>query len=409
METLLDPAGQRRRVRQTKPPSQLLQGQTARQLNQRQRVTTRLGHDPIAHTHIHRPVHHRIKQRAGVTVRKAPHNQFREPRKPADITAFAHREHHRNALGQQPTRDEGQRQSRRLIKPLGIVDQTHLRHVLGRLRKQTEDCQPNHETVRGRARLQAKRNTQRLTLWCGQPLKPAQHRRAKLMQPGIRKLHLRLDARRPRHLTPRRRVSQVIQQHRLADPRLTANHQHPAAPLTHILDNPIQLGALARPPPQPNRAIPIFHASATIVAAVASRAPASGAQPPSRLLICRRCGHRSQTSASAVKRQLVRAPAVASEPEDRSQVARRYLCRWAIVLAAARAPDSATTRRWWRAKQLGLDADTINDYEWRLGYLDRFFGRYASARSPRASSTASATSFTSRPRRSAPRPRADES
>lgn len=32
--------------------------------------------------------------------------------------------------------------------------------------------------------------------------------------------------------------------------------------------------------------------------------------------------------------------------------------------------------RWWRAKQLGLDKDTVNDYQWRLGYLERFFGRY---------------------------------
>jgi hypothetical protein len=27
-------------------------------------------------------------------------------------------------------------------------------------------------------------------------------------------------------------------------------------------------------------------------------------------------------------------------------------------------------------QQLGLDEDTINDYQWRLGYLQRFFGRY---------------------------------
>ena len=36
----------------------------------------------------------------------------------------------------------------------------------------------------------------------------------------------------------------------------------------------------------------------------------------------------------------------------------------------------AFAKRWWRSKQLGLDEDTINDYEWRLGYLERFFGRY---------------------------------
>ena len=33
-------------------------------------------------------------------------------------------------------------------------------------------------------------------------------------------------------------------------------------------------------------------------------------------------------------------------------------------------------KRWWRSKQLGLDEDTINDYEWRLSYLERFFGRF---------------------------------
>jgi hypothetical protein len=30
--------------------------------------------------------------------------------------------------------------------------------------------------------------------------------------------------------------------------------------------------------------------------------------------------------------------------------------------------------RWWRSNPLGLDEDTVNDYEWRLGYLERFFG-----------------------------------
>ena len=36
----------------------------------------------------------------------------------------------------------------------------------------------------------------------------------------------------------------------------------------------------------------------------------------------------------------------------------------------------AFAKRWWRSKQLGLHADTVNDYEWRLTYLERFFGRY---------------------------------
>jgi hypothetical protein len=32
--------------------------------------------------------------------------------------------------------------------------------------------------------------------------------------------------------------------------------------------------------------------------------------------------------------------------------------------------------RWWKSKQLRIDASTVSDYQWRLGYLQRFFGRY---------------------------------
>jgi len=33
-------------------------------------------------------------------------------------------------------------------------------------------------------------------------------------------------------------------------------------------------------------------------------------------------------------------------------------------------------KRWWKSKQLRIDANTASDYEWRLGYLLRFFGSY---------------------------------
>jgi integrase len=33
-------------------------------------------------------------------------------------------------------------------------------------------------------------------------------------------------------------------------------------------------------------------------------------------------------------------------------------------------------RRWWDSKRLRVEAATVNDYEWRLDYLQRFFGRY---------------------------------
>jgi integrase len=33
-------------------------------------------------------------------------------------------------------------------------------------------------------------------------------------------------------------------------------------------------------------------------------------------------------------------------------------------------------KRWWNSKRLSVEASTVHDYEWRLGYLRRFFGRY---------------------------------
>ena len=32
--------------------------------------------------------------------------------------------------------------------------------------------------------------------------------------------------------------------------------------------------------------------------------------------------------------------------------------------------------RWWKSKRLRIDASTAIDYQWRLGYLLRFFGHY---------------------------------
>jgi integrase len=39
-------------------------------------------------------------------------------------------------------------------------------------------------------------------------------------------------------------------------------------------------------------------------------------------------------------------------------------------------PFSVFATRWWNSKQLRVEAATVSDYEWRLDYLRRFFGRY---------------------------------
>jgi len=76
---------------------------------------------------------------------------------------------------------------------------------------------------------------------------------------------------------------------------------------------------------------------------------------------------------------------------DDDHVWRSRLC----ALGAARRSPSVPTRRagtngglrsswrrsffagrWWNSKRLRISENTIVDYEWRLSYLRRFFGRY---------------------------------
>ncbi|MGZ6565080.1 MAG: hypothetical protein ACXVH1_37050, partial [Solirubrobacteraceae bacterium] len=38
-------------------------------------------------------------------------------------------------------------------------------------------------------------------------------------------------------------------------------------------------------------------------------------------------------------------------------------------------PFRTFANSWWASRQLGLDASTVSDYEWRLKYLHRFFDR----------------------------------
>ena len=75
----------------------------------------------------------------------------------------------------------------------------------------------------------AENHAQRLTLRIRQPLQALQHRRAQLLQGGVRQLHLRLDASDPGDPHASRRRDRVLQQSGLADSGLAMYHQHGAA------------------------------------------------------------------------------------------------------------------------------------------------------------------------------------
>ena len=123
------------------------------------------------------------------------------------------------------------------------------RELSGHLRQQAQHAQPDQEPVRRRPRGQAERGPQCLALWHRNLVSVTQHRRAQLMKPGERQLHLRLHAHRARHPAPRirRLPGQVLQQHGLPHARITAHHQHPALAVPDGLNQPVKHAALAMP------------------------------------------------------------------------------------------------------------------------------------------------------------------
>ncbi len=169
-EALLDPPVQRYRAAGPEPARQLRRRQPPRQLQQRSRIVPG------------QALHHELGQPGHVLAR--------DPR----------REHQAHRVGRQPPRREPQRLRRGPVQPLLVIDHADQRAFPRRPGQQAQHGQSHHEPVRRRARSQAERGPQRLTLRTRKRPGMIQHRRAQLMQPREGQLHLRLHPRRPRHL-----------------------------------------------------------------------------------------------------------------------------------------------------------------------------------------------------------------
>ena len=249
LEALLDAAGQRRRAVQAQPARQLGGGQAARQLQQRQRVAVRLGHDPVAHPLVERSRHHGLQQRPRVmVVQTADHERLEpfemRPGRPA------HGQGQPDRLGAEPARDERERLRRCAVEPLRVVHDADQRPFLGHVRQQAQDRQADQEPIRRVAVAHAERRAQRLALRARKALQPIRERRAQLMQPGERELHLRLDARRPGDAAAGRVLHQIAQQRALADAGLAAQQERPARARAHGRHELVQRLALPAPAEQ---------------------------------------------------------------------------------------------------------------------------------------------------------------
>src|SRR5262249_16552800 len=98
-EAVFDPPRQPRHVHpEAEPGGQLGDRQPPRQLQQRQRVTPRLGHNPVSYSLIQRPPDHRAEQFPCVTITKTLDQQLRQPGELLDRPA--RRDHQRDRLCQ---------------------------------------------------------------------------------------------------------------------------------------------------------------------------------------------------------------------------------------------------------------------------------------------------------------------
>jgi len=168
--------------------------------------------------------------------RSPPDYQLRQPRQL--VARNPRREDQADRLRYQAARHEPEDLRRGAIEPLLVIHQADQRLLPCHLRQQAQHGQADQEPVRRRPRTQAECGPERITLRNRQTLQAIQHRRAQLMQPGERELHLRLDTHCTLNTAARRPPGQVLQQRSLAHTRLADHHQCPALTRPDSIDQP---------------------------------------------------------------------------------------------------------------------------------------------------------------------------
>ena len=224
-KALFDQPGDRRRLGPVEAASQLTGPEGPRQFDQCEWVAARLRDDAVTHLLIDRPRHDSVQQGAGIAVAQGSHSQFVDSREVKMVAGFSHREDQRHVFSHEASADEQERLCGDTIEPVHVVEGAHQWLLLANFGEQGEHGQPDQELARRRPGAQTERRRQGVALRFWQVLHVVEHRCAQLMQPGEGELHLRLDAGQPLDTASGRVLDQIVQQHALTDPRLTAHDQ----------------------------------------------------------------------------------------------------------------------------------------------------------------------------------------
>ena len=153
-----------------------------------------LGDDLVTDGCIEWAVHVVQQQLARVAVVEPADRKRRQLGQDLVADARSRGEHERDTLGEEPPGDETQNLRRCMIEPLRVVDDAEERLLLGDLSEQRQRREPHQQTVGCRTGAPPEHRRERVALRAGKPFEVVQHRRAKLMEPAVGELQLRLDA-----------------------------------------------------------------------------------------------------------------------------------------------------------------------------------------------------------------------
>jgi hypothetical protein len=120
------------------------------------------------------------QQRVGVAMPQGPDVKLGEARE-RDGRRLACCEHERDLLCEQAAGHEGKRARRRIVEPLRVVDETGERPVLGGLRQQAEDRQPDEQRIRSLPGAESERDGKGVALRVREPLSELQDGCAQLL------------------------------------------------------------------------------------------------------------------------------------------------------------------------------------------------------------------------------------
>ncbi|GAA3105920.1 hypothetical protein GCM10020001_024550 [Nonomuraea salmonea] len=139
-------------------------------------------------------------------------------------------EDHDHALGVQAPGGEQQRLPRGAVEPLRVIHETQQSRLVRVLRQEGQHRQPHQHRLRAGRGPEPERRLQGRALRAWQRGEMTERRAQQQLQPRERQLRLELDPRAAGQPQVAGRRGGVVEQRRLADARLAAQHQRRTAP-----------------------------------------------------------------------------------------------------------------------------------------------------------------------------------